>query len=226
MATLSAPTLVKLLKNVRSLLNQPDRNNSFWTDEDLTTFLNDAVAVYFTEVTHMREGLFNTSTNLNLVANTESVALPSDCFQIRALYRRVSGGYEPLSYMNEVDSAYSTEGGGSGDAYAPSYFLQGNNIILRPRPGTSETSGLKLDYVQFPETMVNGGDTLTAQVSPVFKQLIEMYAVYKAKLKETLVTGTVVHTHAENAVAALYLGFKAAIAPRSQAPTYVQPFTP
>jgi hypothetical protein len=226
MATLSSPTLTKLLVNVRSMLNQPDRNNSFWTDEELTTFINDAISVYFTEVTHFKEGLFNTATNLNITTDTETVSLPSDCFQIRTLYRRVSNGYEPLAYMNETDAPYSTQGGSGGDSFQPAYFLRGNSIVLRPTPNFSETSGLRLEYVQFPETLVNGGDTLTAQISPIFKQLLEMYAVYKAKLKETLVTGTVVHKHAEDAVAALYLGFKAAIAPRSLAPTYVQPWSP
>jgi hypothetical protein len=80
--------------------------------------------------------------------------------------------------------------------------------------------------MQFPDQMSVGADTLTAQVSPIFKQLVEMYAVYKAKLKESLVNGVVLHTVAKENLNELYASFKEAIERRSKNPTFVQPFNP
>jgi hypothetical protein len=225
MATLSSPTLNRLLRNIRSLLNQPDRNNSFWSDEDLTEYINEAIRVYFVEVHHANEGLFTTTTDLNIVADTETIALPSDCFEIKAVYKKVSNGYVPLGYDNSA-SGYSTQGGSGAEAYFPKYSLRGNNLVLRPTPNFSETAGIKLEYIQFPETVVNGGDAMTAQVSPIFKPLIEMYAVYKAKLKESMVNGVVMHKVPEDNLKDLYGMFKEATSRRTASPTFVTPFDP
>lgn len=226
MATLSSPTLQQLLTNVRSLLNQPDRNNSFWSDDELTTYLNDAVATYYVEVVHNTEGQFTTVADLDITANQETVALPTDFFEARTVWKKVSNGYVALPYRNRVDEGYSTQSGTSGDNFFPSYYFRKQNLVLRPTPNFSETAGLKIEYVQFPDTMVFGGDSLTNQVAPIFKQLIEMYAVYKAKLKESLVNGTQLHKSAEENMAAIYKSFKDQIALRSHSQTYVKPFNP
>lgn len=226
MGTLSAPTIESLVENVRDFLNQPEETNSFWSDDELIRYLNEGIRRYFAEVVLRLEGHFTTTTTLNLVANTESVALPSDCFAVKALYRTVSNGYQLLAPDNNTTEGYSTSAGGSGDGYLPNYRFQNNNLILRPLPGFSETSGLKIEYIQFPETMVTGGDSMTAQVSPVFKDLIEMYAVYKAKLKESLVIGTDTTALAKENLNDLFVAFKEAITDRSKFPVYTQPFNP
>jgi hypothetical protein len=226
MATLSSPTLQALISSVRSLLNQPDRNNSNWTDEEITSYLNEAIRIHFQEVLNNNEGYFTAQTDLNIVTDTETVALPSDCFLVRSLYKKVTNGYEMLPYRNNVTESYSTQGGTSSNSYLPYYYLRGNSLVLRPIPNFSETSGLRLEYVQFPDTLVSGGDTMTAQVSPIFKQLIEMYAVYKAKLKESLVSGVATHKVAEDNLSDLVALFKDAIANRSKNPTSIIPFCP
>ncbi len=226
MATLASPTLQSLLTNVRTLLNQLDPQNSFWKDDELTTYLNDAVRIYFLEVLHSREGYFTTTADLNIVSGTEAVSLPADCFQVRTLWKKVTNGYSPLVFGNSPTEGYSTQGGASGASYLPSYFFRGNAIILRDTPNFSETAGLKLEYVQFPDTMIYGGDVMTSQVSPMFKQLIEIYAVYKAKLKESLVSGVSVHKAAEEHLAAIYKSFQDAIAMRTQAASFVQAYSP
>lgn len=226
MATLSSPTAQNLLSAVRNLLNQPDRNNSFWSDEELMAYLNEAIRMYFLEVVMNNEGAFTTTTDLNIAANTETVAMPSDFFQIKNLWKTVTNGYEILPYMNNVTEGYSTQGGTSSNAYRPSYYFRGNSIVLRPIPNFAETAGLKLEYVQFPETMVNGGDSMTSQVSPIFRQVIEMYAVFKAKLKESMVSGVVVHKIPEAHLGDLLKMFRDAVANRSKNPSYVIPFSP
>lgn len=138
----------------------------------------------------------------------------------------MTNGYVALNYNNAVNIDYSTQSGGNASSYVPDYHFQGNNLVLRPAPDFSESAGLKLDYIQFPETLVNGGDSLTTQISPIFKQVVEMYAVYKAKLSESMVNGVNVHSVAESNLASLYSIFKQAIERRSKNPVYIQPFTP
>lgn len=226
MATLSSPDAAGLLVNVRSMLNQPDATNSTWTDDQLLVFLNEAVRRYFAELVQHCGGQFIADpVDLDLVADTETVTLPSDFFSIRALYRKVNQGYEILAYKNNVTDGYTTgQGGGSG--YLPYYFLRGNKLVLRPTCNFNETAALRLEYVAFPTTLLSGGDSLTADVSPVFRDLIEMYAVYKAKVQESLVSGVNTYAPAKENLNDLYIIFKDAVNKRSFSPTFIQSFHP
>ncbi len=226
MAVLSAPTLDELIQNVRNLLNQPNANNSTWTDEELATYLNEAIRRYFAEVVLHSEGQFTTQDDLDIVENAETVELPMDCFEVRAVYRKVSGGYQMLPYRNNLTESYSTSGGTGGETYLPYYYMRKNALVLRPVPNFSETDALRIEYIQFPETMVTAGDSLTTQVSPVFKDLVEAYAVYKAKLKESLVSGVNLYGAARENLNDLFTAFKESIGQRSHNPTAIIPFSP
>ena len=140
MATLSAPTLEQLLTEVRVLLNQPDPFNSTWSDTHLTNWLNEAVRKYFAEVTMHREGQFTVQSDLNLVADTETVALPSDFYEMRTVYKKINDGYVSLPYRNSMNEGYSTQGGTGNETYQPYYYFRVNNLVLRPTPNFSETA--------------------------------------------------------------------------------------
>lgn len=226
MATLTAPTLQNLITNVRILLNQTDPNNSLWTNNELTNYLNEAIRLYFLECVLVNEGYFTTQTDLNIVTDTQTIALPTDCFEVKVVYKKVTNGYIVLPYQNNLMDSYSTQGGSSSDSFFPGYYFQGNNLVIRPTPNFSETAGIRLEYIQFPDNMVWGGDSMTNQVSPIFKQLIEMYAVYKAKLKESMVNGGMMHKVPQENVAQLYQSFKETISRRSRYPTFIIPFSP
>lgn len=226
MATLSSPTLQQLLTSVRTMLSQPKESNSTWKDIELSEYLNEAVRVYFTECVLVNEGYFTTQTDLNIVNAAETVTLPADCFQIKNLYKKVSDGYRLLPYRNSVTADYSTVSTSSADSYFPAYSFRGSSIVLHPVPNFSESSGLRIEYIQFPDQMVWGGDSLTSQVSPIFKQIIVMYAVYKAKLRESLVSGVNTYGVAKENLGELYTLFKDTIQRRSRNPIYVIPFSP
>lgn len=235
MATLTSPTLGKLLTNVRNLLAQPNSPNSTWTDSELTEYINEAIRLYFGEVCKNFEGYFTISTdpqsggsgNLSYTANSDLVALPIDCFQVKAVYIQRPQGWSILEYRNDVTHGYWT-GSGNGDPniYQPYYFFQGNNLVLRPLPNQSGLNAIKLDYIQLPDQMINGGDVLTNQVSPVFKQLIEMYSVYKAKLKQSMVNGVDLTAIPKANLIEIHDNFKNTIMPRSAYPRYTEPFNP
>lgn len=231
MATLTAPTLGKLITNVRNLLGQPNPVNSVWTDAELKEYLNEAIRMYFAQVIKNGEGYFTITTdpnnNLSYSANVETVALPVDCFEVRALYIQRNNGWEILEYRNDVTSGFmSSTGAGGGNTYSPMYYFLGNNLVLHPTPNFDGPNQLRLDYVQFPDQMINGGDSLSNQISPVFKQLLEMYAVYKAKLKQSMVNGTDLTAIPKQNLDQIYTLFKDTINKRSNYPEYVVPFNP
>lgn len=226
MALLSSPTADDMLVNIRNMLNQPNASNSFWTDEELLSYANEGIRRYFTECVQHAEGQFNTVTDLDVVQGQETVDLPSDFFAVRALYRLTSQGFEILRFRNNLTDGYNTTTASGGDLYLPYYYFRGNKLVLRPIPGFSQTSALHMEYVQFPETVVTGGDSLTSQIAPVFKDLIESYAVYKAKMKESLVTGVNTGALAKENLNDLFTTFKEVIEGRSYSPTAVKPFNP
>lgn len=227
MATLTSPTLERLIKEIRIFLNEQSSDNSFWSDEELTLYINDGVRLYFQEITDRAEGQFDaTPASLNLVQGVDTVALPSDCFYVKALYRVESGRNKMLNYSNNLTEDYDTQGMGSGGSYEPSYYFRGNNIVLRPVPPASETGGLLLEYTSFPETMISGNDQLTSNISPVFKELVVMYAVYKAKVKESLVNGRNTAAMATEHLAQVYKKFRESVSSRSKYPVYTRPFIP
>jgi hypothetical protein len=228
MSLLSSPTLGKTIFNVRNLLGQPNPTNSSWTDVELKEYINEGVRTYFAEVVKNSEGYFQpTPVLLDITANVETVALPSDCFEVRGLYISRSNGWEILEYRNDITSGFLTNlGAGGTNTFSPSYYFQGNNLVLHPVPNFSQTQGLRLEYIQFPDQMLNGGDSMSNQVSPVFKQLIEMYAVYKAKVKQSMVNGVDLVSIPKQNLDQIYDLFKNTINKRSQYPEFVIPYNP
>lgn len=222
--TLSASTLGSYIVSVRDYLNQPNAANSFWSDAEITRYLNEGIRMYFLEVTNNDEGFWTTTADLNIVSGTETVALPTNCFEVKSVYKKVSNGYVVLPYKNAITDSYATNGGTGGDTYFPSYYFRENNLVLRDTPNYSETAGLRIEYIYFPDQLQQAGDTMSAQVLPIFKQLIEMYAVMKAKTKESLVSGVDTAGPAKAELSAIYRLFIDTVQNRSKYPQFVKPF--
>lgn len=209
------------------MLNQPNAANSTWSDTQLTLWINQGIQRYFSEVVQNVEGHWTKSVTLDIVSDVETITLPSDCFEVKGVWKVLSTGRLPLPYRNNISDAVSTLGGASGsESYFPSYEFQENSLKLNPVPNYSETGGLYLTYVYFPETMLNAGDTMTANVAPIFAELIEMYAVYKAKMQESLVSGVDTSALAKANVGDLYQQFKNVIKNRSKYPQFIKPWSP
>jgi hypothetical protein len=226
MATLSSPTVEKLLTETRIMLNQPRRENSRYTDPELTGYFNDAIAQYFLVLNEQSEGQFDKTTTLNLVSGTGTITLPTDFFSLKTLYKRQGDTDVILAYNNEILDDRVNIGQGSSSSYTPSYYFRGNSLVLNPIPGFSETSGLILEYTAFPETILLGGDSITAFISPLFKEMVVMYAVFKAKMKDDLTSGTQTAAPAQKHLGDLYTNFKHQVSDRSKYPTFIKPFNP
>lgn len=224
---LSTPTLGRLISNVRSMLNQPNAANSNWSDAQLATWINQGVQRYFGEVVQNVEGHWTKAVTLDITSGVETVDLPADFFEIKSLSKVISTGRVPLPYRNNISDSVATISGASGsESFFPSYEFIENKIKLNPVPNYSETGGLYLEYIYFPETMVNAGDAMTSNVAPIFAELIEMYAVWKAKTQQSLVNGSNMAELAERNLAALHQQLINLIKNRSKFPSFVKPFSP
>lgn len=227
MPALTQPTVSELIEEVRSNLNQPGEENSFWTDEELASYLNRAVRRYFEEVVLNMEGQFDTTVALDIVSGVDTVDLPSDFFKVKVLYKKLPDGtYAVLHYRNNLTGGFSTLGGTTSQSYLPYYYFRGNQLVLRPVAQFSEVGGLYLEYTALPETMLSGGDTLTTGVSALFRDLVIAYATWQAKLKESLTTGTDVVSLAKDHLNDQYIAFQNAVVSRSANPTAIIPFNP
>lgn len=228
MATLTSPTVDDLLTGVRTMLGQPLSTNSTWSDEELMQYLNEGVRRYFAEAVLRMEGAFVTTTTLECTSGQDYITLPSDFFKIKNLYIKDGTSYRLLDYRNNLTSGYEASGATSSGGYSPTYMFRGNTkLVLHPVPGFTSTGGTFLiEYVAFPETLVSGGDSLTAHVSPIFRDLIETYAVYKAKTRESLTSGTNTAALALQNLNDLYTAFQQVISQMSANPTFITPWHP
>ncbi len=226
MALLAAPSLQRLLREARIFLNQLDPTSSFWSDEELGNYANDAVAQYFQVVNNEAEGQFDTTANLDVVSGVETVALPSDFFEIRSLYAVQGNQNVMLPYRNNLTEGYGTTGTNNAQSYAPDYYFRGSSLVLRPIPQFSQAGFLLMEYTQFPQTMITGGDTLTSGISPTFKELVVKYMCYQAKLKESSVLGGDTYLPIEKHLGSLFSQFKQNVGGRSKYPQFIKPFEP
>lgn len=227
MATLSSPTAQDLISSVRRRLGERQASNSRWTDEAIVEYLNNAVSRYFGEVIQNSEGLFQKRTTLSTVAGTATIALPTDFFEIVAVKKKEGDAYIPLVYdtgREDIDDDASN--GGSG-FYRPSYYINGTDLVLNPVPSSTEADAFRLEYVHFPDQMVYGGDSLTSEVAPVFKDLIISYAAYEAKVDENVRTngGAAGGLGAAKAhLDLIYSQFREVIRERSHATDFTRPW--
>lgn len=223
---LSSATLGSYITSVRDMLNQPNASNSFWSDAELTRYLNEAIRLYYLEVTNNDEGQWTTFATLDIVSGQELIALPTNCYEVKAVYKTLNQGYAVLPYRNAISDSYTTQGGSGTETYFPSYYFQENNLVLRPVPNFSQTAGLRIEYIYFPDMLQNPGDVQSNNMLPIFRQVIEMYAVYKAKLKESLVNGVDTSAVAKANLNELYKQFIDTVQNRSKYPQFVKAYNP
>lgn len=228
MATLTVPTAENLLRNVRIILKQPKAENSNWSDTELIKYLNDGIKKFFLVLNQDGEGQFDKATNLDVVNNVETVALPSDFFSCKALYSIQNNYNRILRYEPNIVKSYVTTPMSGPNFYEPIYYFRGTSLVLRPIPAFTTTggTGLYLEYTAWPTTLVVGADTLPSGISPMFNELTEMYAVYKAKISMDLTNGGNTRAAAEKHLGDLYANFLEQVTGLSKYPLCITPWNP
>ena len=230
MAQVIAPSLEKIIRNVRIMLNQPKTENSRFADNELTQWANDAIQQIFLTVNEAGEGQFDTITSpgLNVTNNTETVALPVDCFAIKGVWWQQGTIKRRLEYRQNTLMDYDATNTNSGQTtYEPYYYFRVNNLVLRPIPGFTSTDGpLIIEYTKYPSVLVYGGDTMDAGISPLFRELIESYVIAKAKFRDDLSGLGQGYALANSRMVDLFQQFRHQVTERSKAPQWTEAFEP
>lgn len=226
MTLLTDPTVMQLTSNIRSMLNQPNELNSMWSNAELRTWMNDGIREYFCELVTQNEGQFNAVVLLDIVSGQEEIPLPTDFFEARTVWKKSDNIFITLPYDNSVTNHVVTQVSNGSSTFFPSYRFRGNTLVLNETPMFSEVGGIRLEYSAFPEELALGTDTTQRDFSPIFKNLLETYVIYQAKLKESLVNGADLTVLIKRKKDELEQKFKEIIAARSKAPQFTIPFSP
>lgn len=147
--------------------------------------ISDCFRYYTLRLIKGGEGYFETTTTLDLTANTEYISLAGltpSFLSVSVLWRKLSTGYKPLKHNEQRYKFISTIGVGSGDTYIPEYRFRGTNLILTPAPIASETDALKLDYVYiptFPNYLSADSYTFDASFPTIFELNVKLRAAIK-----------------------------------------------
>ncbi len=143
-------TLTELIAAVRSILDEAGSSDLFWTDAEITVWLNEASLRLAAEL----EDLEDTDTQ-NIVATTASYALSSDFLRLdQAIYNGV--------YLKPISRAELKQYGGMGSPTTsqpgtPEYcYIRAGYLWLFPVPSASITSGLVLWYYKKPAALSAG----------------------------------------------------------------------
>lgn len=158
----------------------------FWTDEDLNDFINQGYRYYWQWMIQAGQYITLKETNLDIVASTSTIALPSDFIKVKMLERVIDGIQIPLDYYDRTESENYTTGVSTAN-FLYSYRLLGANLVLEPTPQESATSGLKLTYFYMMDEMDDDSDI--PLIPLLYHDLLVSYAVIQAKEKEEGLAG-------------------------------------
>jgi len=153
--------LTEIQTYVKAEFNQSD-NNSFISNVEINRWANEGLMRYAHQLMQASQGYFEIKINLDLVANTEAVALPSyfnvtekSHFGTIRLERNLPSATIPLQFRRRRDISNPSTGI-TGLTFLPTYDFRGNNIILEPAPTSAETNGLILVYQFMPPRLQSG----------------------------------------------------------------------
>lgn len=147
------------------------------TDDDITRWANDAI----TNIILNNEGIYEEIKTLDVVANQQDYAMPTDLLILKAInYQRSSAtsymhleGYDLQKFNTWVNGWDGTNTYGPGIPAVYTVFK--NTLKLFPIPDSSQPAGLKLFYNKLPTQLVN--DTDVPVVPVIYHNAIVNYVL-------------------------------------------------
>lgn len=156
-----------------------DDSGTWWVDGEVNNYINIAYGHYYQElISHGYDGLLQAPVNLNIVASTDTIALPTDFFKVKTLLRVIDTRKIPLKYYRNYDNTEYTTNCGE---YVPTYDFQGLNLKLYPVPDSSYTAGLTLRYWPVMEELVDDIDAPVDGFIVSWHNMIPLLAAIFAK---------------------------------------------
>lgn len=215
------------LSTIRTLArNRLDEETAvFWTDPSLNGWINEGYYYYWKWLIKASYPGALARTTLNVVADTPTIALPSDFHKVRLAEKWIDPVWVPMNYVERFeDFTDTTSQAWTGDE-RHRFCILGQNLLLDPIPSDSVTDGIRLTYYFIPSRMVNDVDSPNAGFSDFFHELLVLYCVKAAKGKEEGVSGGGTdYAPFLSELAQLEEQFKETIEPITQHRSYTEPF--
>jgi hypothetical protein len=149
------------------------------TDTIILDWINDAQR----EISMQHENLFQKTSTANLVAGTNSYALPADLLTLQGVQLKGSstGVFYDLQFLSPegVDQMYPNWQDPT-DTGTPIYFFRGDagQVVLIPTPATSVAGAIQYTYSRYTVDLVAIGNAL--DVPEYYHQTILEYCLMKA----------------------------------------------
>ncbi len=172
-------TLLQLRTITRYYLD--DNSAQRWSDVEVNNYINQAYRNYYNRLVNVSyQSLLATPVLLNTVASTATVALPSDFYKAKILYKILSDRKQPCIYKRNYQGTIVTNLMPS-NYYVPTYEFQGLNLILDPIPADSATGALELHYWPIMTVLSSDSDSPVDGFSEQWQDLLPIYAAWQAK---------------------------------------------
>jgi len=132
-------------------------NSAVFTDLDLVEYINEAIAELYEIVTDQFQGYYEKIATITTTANVQTVSLPSDFLDLRALDRQFDATHHsPLRRIN-LSQSYSFQGTGQPQAYSLHGGVAPGTVRLYPVPDGVYT--LRVTYDPAFTLLVDDSDT-------------------------------------------------------------------
>lgn len=171
--------LSELRTDAKHFANMTGRN--FVTDEEWNIYINHAIKDFYNKITTIENDYYLKPATLT-VSTTDSIALPSDFWKLRAVDAKLGGLWHDIKKFNlkernvgQTNTLYL-----SNSAPQFKYRLIGSNIVLRPQP--AQNTEIKLWYYPVLSELVNDDDTFDFINGA--DDYVSMSAAVKALIKE------------------------------------------
>ena len=193
MATID-DNLSGLRDRTRRWLHELAPGNSFWSDKFIDQQLNVSYRRRCANLVMAYEGYFTNVASRDLVADQERYAWPPGFERLMKMeIVRTDGTRIPIERNERHYNVNFVQNANNGvDAFLPNYRSISGGFVLEPRPGETQTDGLRIEYHGLPALLSADGDSLHSDFPRSFDELIVLDSVVACMDSENLMeTGAV-----------------------------------
>lgn len=166
-----ATTRLALQNEIYEILQKSPTAYGLFTPAKVSAAINDSLNYIQSKMIRIGTGWLTKRAYLNIVAGTQSIALPTGVAVINFIKKQTNGtDYEPITFEENATGISSTQTP-AGQTGVPFYHLVDGAIFLEPIPGVSLTDGLLIEYVAYPSALTADASLVDTQLDlPAFIQ--------------------------------------------------------
>lgn len=157
-------------------------NSRVFSDARLNAYINDAIADVWDLLLDARPDYYVAEHSVSTAIGSDTVALATDNYRIRAVRVTIGGNLYPVHPVNLTEAWRFARGSASPRNWR--YRLQGTALRLTPTP--QEVAALKIYYVPYAPTLASDGDTWDGISG--YERLVILHAMRGVFLRERMPT--------------------------------------